>query len=836
MIPVEEAQLKLDDLKQAIAFEKRHQYIDLQGRKKPFSSFIGETLNKLAQWQLPDDSKETQQLALLIQKFQNYPFMDLGSRMNALERLEGFIQQLSDGINPKRRRTTTVQSDVPQKKHSELEEAYPQARTGVHDTPVQFLKGVGPRLAKLLAIVGVHTIEDLLYYFPRKHIDYHNRVKINELEEGQDVTIIGTIRSVGAYNAKSGKVSVLNLVVSDETGQASATWFYAKAHRAVLEHYKNQYSRGAEILLSGRVKHDRYKNIPAIEKPQVEILSYADQDTSAENPTGHSLHVGRIVPVYALTEGLNLRFLRRAIHQALTDYLDTIEDPLPESLRQEYDLLDLKKALRQIHFPDQPEDYDVARKRLVFDELFYVQTRLAMVRANYKKTVKGISFEKPDNGYSDRLIKQLPFQLTHAQNRVLQEIYQDLKSNEPMYRLLQGDVGSGKTVVALLTLLTAVENGYQGALMAPTEILAEQHYREFQKWLMPMGIQVGLFLGKSSAKQKRAMRQGLLNGQIKIAVGTHALIQNDVEFNNLGIIVVDEQHRFGVRQRTQLKDKGDHPEMLTMTATPIPRTLAMTVHGDLDVSLLDELPPGRTPILTSVLRSGQRKKAFQLIRHEVEKGHQAYVVFPLIEESESLSAKAATTEAEFLQADIFPDYKVGLLHGKMASDEKEAVMKAFSEGNVHILVSTTVVEVGVNVPNATVMVIENADRFGLSQLHQLRGRVGRDKYQSHCILISESKGEDTMKRLKILTESEDGFELAEKDLELRGPGEFLGTRQSGLPDFILADLIRDKSILEMARKAAFSMVEHPEHFNQYPKLKAMIFQKTDNTFNVLGSG
>ncbi len=822
MIPVEEAQLKLDDLKQAIRFEKRYQYIDLQGRKKPFSTFVSETLNKLAQWQLPDDSKETQQLALLIQKFKNYPYMDIGSRMNALDRLDELIVHFTSSFSGKKRKTSAKASS-----------SVVNTGTGIHDTQVQYLKGVGPKLAKLLERVGVHTIEDLLYYFPRKHIDYHNRVKIKDLVEGQDVTIIGTIRSVGAYNAKSGKVSILGLVISDETGRVSATWFYAKAHRAVLEHYKSQFSRGAEVMLSGRVKYDKYKNIQAIDKPQIEILSYEDDEQTSDN---QSLNAGRIVPVYPLTEGLNLRFLRRAIHQALDDYLTTLDDPLPEHLKQTYQLIELQDALKQIHFPDVPEDYEAARKRLVFDELFYVQTRLAMVRANYKKTVKGLSLETHENGYGEQFIEQLPFQLTNAQKRVIQEIHHDLKSNEPMYRLLQGDVGSGKTVVALLTLLTAVENGYQGALMAPTEILAEQHYRQFQKWLIPMGIQVGLFLGKSPAKQKREMRQGLLNGQIKIAVGTHALIQHDVEFNNLGVVVVDEQHRFGVRQRTLLKEKGDHPEMLTMTATPIPRTLAMTVHGDLDVSLLDELPPGRSPILTSVLRASQRKKAFQLIRLEVEKGHQAYVVFPLIEESESLSAKAATTESKFLQTEIFPDYKVGLLHGKMPSEEKEAVMSAFVQGHIHILVSTTVVEVGVDVPNATVMVIENADRFGLSQLHQLRGRVGRDKYQSHCILISESKGEDTMRRLRILTESEDGFELAEKDLEIRGPGEFLGTRQSGLPDFILADLIRDKRILEMAREAAFSIVEDSGNLDSYPKLKDMIFQKTEESFNVLGSG
>jgi ATP-dependent DNA helicase RecG len=411
-----------------------------------------------------------------------------------------------------------------------------------------------------------------------------------------------------------------------------------------------------------------------------------------------------------------------------------------------------------------------------------------------------------------------------------------MASPEPMYRMLQGDVGSGKTVVALLTLLAAVENGYQGALMAPTEILAEQHYRKCIEWLTPLGLKAGLFTGKSGARERRELRQGLLNGQIHIAVGTHALIQDDVEFANLGVVVVDEQHRFGVRQRTLLKSKGNHPEMLTMTATPIPRSLAMTLHGDLDVSLLDERPPGRTPIKTVLLTHAQVNRAYQLVRGEILNGRQAYVVFPLIEESETLSARAATSEAERLQQEVFPERSVGLLHGKMRPEEKDAVMSEFAAGRLDILVSTTVVEVGVDVPNATVMVIENADRFGLSQLHQLRGRVGRGTYASYCVLVSDSRTEATLERLGILTESEDGFYIAEKDLELRGPGEFLGTRQSGLPDFVLADLIEDRAILEQAKEAAAELTANPDSLREYPELFELVYQKTEETVSVLGAG
>lgn len=814
MLSIEEAQLKLKDLKQAVAIEKEHRYIDVQGRKKTFSRFVSETLGDLMQVSLG----ENPELASLRKKFGNYPFMDLGGRIQALEAMEAFLEK-SQGRGLMQRKTSTAPSS---------------SREGdIHDLEVQYLKGVGPRLASLLRQVGVESVEDLLYYFPRRYLDYNNRVKIADLSPGQEVTVIGTIKAVNAYNAKNKPVSIVSITVADETGMAQASWFYGKSNRALLESYKSRYVKGADVMLSGRVKVDSYKRMFTIDRPQVEILSYMDAASAGE---ADSLHAGRIVPIYPLTEGLNLRFLRKAIHQALQDHLPSILDPMPGDLRRRYGLMDLQDALRQIHFPDSMQQATAARERLVFDELFYVQLRLALMRQNYKRTVKGLSLDYRPGGYAEQFLGLLPFELTNAQKRVFSEISADLASREPMYRLLQGDVGSGKTVVAALTLLGAVENGYQGALMAPTEILAEQHYRKFVEWLTPLGLRAGLFVGKSGQKERRELRQALLNGQIHIAVGTHALIQEDVEFANLGVVVVDEQHRFGVRQRTLLKDKGNHPEMLTMTATPIPRTLAMTMHGDLDVSLLDELPPGRTPIKTVLLTHTQLSQAYQLMKVEIAKGRQAYVVFPLIEESETLSAKAATSEAERLQKEVFPDLRVGLLHGKMRPEEKDAVMSRFAAGDLDILVSTTVVEVGVDVPNATVMVIENADRFGLSQLHQLRGRVGRGRHQSYCVLVSDSRAEATMTRLGILTESEDGFYISEKDLEIRGPGEFLGTRQSGLPDFVLADLIEDKEILERAREAAFMVADHPEYLTNHPELHDMVYQKTDDTFSVLGSG
>ena len=813
MLSIEETQLKLKDLRQALQYEKEHRYIDVQGRKKTFSRFVYETLGELSLVPMSDGKM----LDGLRQRFQQYRFMDLSSRIGTLESLENLLSSLNQQASPAQQRKTTSKNN----------------KQSIHEMEVQYLKGVGPRLGQLLNQVGVKTVENLLYYFPRRYLDYNNRVKIAELTQGEEVTIIGTIRNVNAYNAKNRNISIVSLTIADETGQACVSWFLGKANRALLETYKSRYVKGSDVMVSGRVKWDNYKRLPAIDNAQIEVLSYQDASSAQESD---SLHVGRIVPIYALTEGLNLKFLRKAIHQALQDFLDNIADPLPEDLRKRYQLMDLQTALRQIHFPETRQLATQARERLVFDELFYVQLRLALMRQQYKQIVKGLSLTYKPQGYAERLKDLLPFQLTNAQERVLSEISADLASPEPMYRMLQGDVGSGKTVVAALTLLAAVENGYQGALMAPTEILAEQHYRKFIEWLTPLGLKVGLFVGKSGSRERRELRQNLLNGQIHIAIGTHALIQDDVEFANLGVVVVDEQHRFGVRQRTLLKSKGNHPEMLTMTATPIPRSLAMTLHGDLDVSILNERPPGRTPIKTILLTQPQIGQAYQLIRQEILKGRQAYIVFPLIEESETLSAKAASSEAERLQSEVFPELRIGLLHGKMRPEEKDEVMSRFAAGETQILVSTTVVEVGVDVPNATVMVIENADRFGLSQLHQLRGRVGRGQHQSYCVLVSDSRSEATMTRLGIMTESEDGFYISEKDLELRGPGEFLGTRQSGLPDFVLADLIEDRQILEQAREAAMRVASHPDYLSSHPELYDMVFQKTQDTFSVLGSG
>lgn len=541
--------------------------------------------------------------------------------------------------------------------------------------------------------------------------------------------------------------------------------------------------------------------------------------------------MGRIVPVYALCENLNVKTLRRAVSNALKDYGEQILNIIPEPIREEYILSDKLKALQAIHFPGSFQEAETARTTLVFEELFLLEIKMGLIKQEYAKNQNISPLQITKNGLVEKFLNTLPFKLTNAQKNAINEIFSDINSGKPMQRLLQGDVGSGKTVVACTMLLAAIENGYQAAIMAPTEILAAQHFNNFISLLSPLGINTALFTSSNTKKQKKLLETNLRNGQIDIAIGTHALIQSNIEFKNLGAIIIDEQHRFGVKQRNALKTKAIVPQMLTMSATPIPRTLALTVHGDLDLTVIDELPSGRKSVKTTLIKQSQRKKALDLIKLEAAKGHQSYIVFPLIDESESISAKAATTEAENLRQGEFKDLKVGLLHGKMKSEEKDEVMRAFKNKEYDVLVSTTVVEVGVDVPNATVIVIENAERFGLSQLHQLRGRVGRSSLQSYCVLVSSSSSQDTLMRLNIMTQTNDGFVIAEKDLEIRGPGEFLGLRQSGLPELNLTDLTKDIKILECARKSAFEFLQN-NSIDNFPQIRRNIQQNLSITKDI----
>ena len=774
----------LEQVKKAVEIEVKHKYININGKSKSFSSFICSVLRKEIKL-CPENPK----WKVLLEHFERYPMETVPSRKKSIERFVSVVK--------------AQYIDLP-KSEPVLMDKKP-----ISQLDVTYIKGVGPKIAYMFNKLGIYTASDLLYYFPRKHIDYSTRTRIRDLEEGMDTTIFGVIKSVEAYTTKN-NLGVIKVRIADNSGRINLNFFASKASKFVLERMKKQFPKGSGIMVSGTAKFNSYDGMMTLDKP-----TYSLMDDEAVAPT--NLNLARIVPIYPLSENLSIKTIRKAIHNVLESYESEIDTVLPDFIIKKYGLLEKKVALRQIHFPDNKEMLDKARFSLVFEEFFLIQLKLALLREENNKNLQSIPLEIKKNGLVMNFIESLPFKLTSAQQRAVNEILNDLNSTKPMQRLLQGDVGSGKTVVATIMLLAAIENGYQAAIMAPTEILAQQHYNNMFNWLNPLGIRVELFLGSNGKRQRRIAETNLRNGQVDIAIGTHALIQETIEFANLGAVVIDEQHRFGVKQRLALRKKSQNPQILTMTATPIPRTLAITLNGDLDLTIIDELPKGRKPILTTL--SSSRKQIADLIRREVSEGRQAYIVYPLIDESETLSAKAATQEKEKWETEVFPEFKIGLLHGKLKNSEKEEVMEKFKNKDFDILVSTTVVEVGVDVPNATVIVIENAERFGLSQLHQLRGRVGRSDLQSYCILSSNTKSQDTRARLDIMTQTNDGFVIAEKDLQIRGPGEFLGTRQSGLPDMIIADIVADSKILELARSEAINFAK-TYNIKDYPLLES----------------
>lgn len=671
---------------------------------------------------------------------------------------------------------------------------------------LQKMLGINSADAKKLAQLGLNTIADLLYYFPREHLLF-TRTRISEARTGEYVTIAGKIVNHVIFNSrKKPELTLQKWIIRDKTGRITCTQFYNhnyyRSQQWRTEQY-NLYNPGAIVLVTGKVKQDSYGL--TINNPTIKVVSLADAKASANS----------ITPIYRLTKGVTNELIRHCTKAAIAQ-TEVLLDPLPTKLRSRFELIDLATAIAHIHFPPNSDSLEKARRRLAFDEFFYLQLGLLQRRYSLQQQpgYPLIATRKLLNQFYQRL----PFTLTQAQQRVIDEILSDLERSTPMNRLVQGDVGAGKTVVAAIAMLAAIESGYQVALMAPTEVLAQQHFRKMSAWLEPLGIPVALLTGSTSTRERRCILQELESGKLSLLVGTHALIQNPVKFKHLGLAVIDEQHRFGVSQRIRLSQKGITPHLLTMTATPIPRTLALTLHGDLDISLLDELPPGRQPIETKLLTERTRNKAYRLIDREIELGRQVYIILPLVETSEKLDLKAAIEEHRNLSENIFPNCEVGLLHGRMSSGEKESAIARFRNQQTKILVSTTVIEVGVDVPNATVMLIEHAERFGLSQLHQLRGRVGRGTHKSYCLLFSDSKSEDAKTRLKVMETSQDGFFLAEMDLRLRGPGQVLGTKQAGLPEFALADLVKDQALLEQARKAAQLVMTKDPTLKRWPEL------------------
>jgi ATP-dependent DNA helicase RecG len=681
------------------------------------------------------------------------------------------------------------------------------------DSPITVIKGISTTVEKKLAKLNVRTVRDLLYFFPRRYVDYSQKKPISELIEGEEQTIIGTIWQ--ARVATLGNRQGTEAIIGDQTGNIRAVWFNQP-------YLAKRFRTNARIVVSGPVS--LFKGHKVFESPEWELLG--DKEL---------IHTGRLIPVYPLTQGLYPRQVRKWTKETVDGYVWQLSDFLPPAIKTRCQLLDLPTAVAQIHYPDDQTMAARARGRLSFDELLLLQLGVLAKKRDWQESQPGNAF-RIDQQLIDQFLQCLPFTLTGAQERVLLEIIEDIKKPKAMSRLLQGEVGSGKTVIATLALLIAAANGYQGALMAPTEVLAEQHYANICNHLSRVSSQeassgsdegtirrytgllsrpltVALLIGSLSGADKQSLHNKIKRGKVDVVIGTHALIQKEVEFKRLGLAVIDEQHRFGVLQRSALRQKGFNPHVLVMTATPIPRTMALTLYGDLDISVIDELPPGRQVVKTKCLEPQDREKAYTFLHRQVSNHRQAFIICPLIEESDMLEAKAATTEYERLSREVFPDLRLGLLHGQMPGPEKEEVMRHFRGGDLDILVSTSVVEVGIDVPGASVMMVEGAERFGLSQLHQFRGRVGRDKEQGYCLLIPEKLSPEARERLGLMERVHNGFALAEKDLELRGPGEFFGTHQSGLPNLKLAKLT-DLHNLELARREAITLFQEDPDLNK----------------------
>ena len=776
------------------------------------TAIIGGLAKMLDYWEGEARADEIQEdvIQAVVQRLRSYDGLSPQSRAVALKGLWKRIgdtypdtQQKSKQKPPHQQTQAQPESKPKQKPHPPAQprsEAVAGAKTSATpaalDAKLTVLQGVGPRNAESLAKLGMTTLGDMLYYFPRRYDDYSQLKPIKDLFYGEQVTVIGTIRSVHSRPIRRGKASIVEVVISDGTGGLRLSYF----NQPWLA---NRFKQGDAISVSGKI--DQYLGRLVMNSPDWEPIEV------------ESLHTNRIVPVYSLTGRITQKWLRNLMNQVVTYWAPAVVDALPESVRNSANMMPLGEALLQIHFPDTQDKLEAARVRLAFDEIFYLQMGVLDQKREWE-SVDARRFSTSDE-WLDSRISSLPFTLTHAQQNAINDIRSDLNSGKPMNRLLQGDVGSGKTVVAALAAAMITSNGAQTAIMAPTSILAEQHYQNFANLLKDVlkPEEIRLLVGDTPEAEKEEIRNGLANNSIKIVIGTHAVLEGPVQFSELQLAVIDEQHRFGVEQRAELRGKGTNPHLLVMTATPIPRSLALTLYGDLDLSIMDEMPAGRQPINTFVLRPQERERAFTLLRGQLQDGKQAFIIYPLIEESEKIDARAAVDDYETLSKEVFPNQKLGLLHGKMHPAEKDETMLKFRDKEYDILVSTTVVEVGVDVPNATVMLIEGADRFGLAQLHQLRGRVGRGSDQSYCLLIPTHEDKTENERLQAMAESSDGFFLAEKDLEIRGPGEFLGTRQSGYASSLRMASLTDVKLIEKARLQAQTVFEgdpdlsQPEH-------------------------
>ncbi len=801
-------------IQKALTIEADNGFRDLQGRTESFSSFFVREIISFRSSLLSEDVYK--KLKVLSNAFKDYSIKDTSIKrrlvIDARQYFDRLRKDYSYSVTTSTPRLRLSKLDADEKSNIRHSSRFISIDSSLSD-----ISGIGIKMLQTLASLELYTIKDLLLYYPRDYVDYSALKRIGLLEEGQTATVVATIRRTSSYTSpRNNNLSILELQLEDNTGRIKITKFFIGkrfSNRSFLKKQQSIYAKGTVVAVSGLVKSNKFGK--AFVDPLIEILENKYSLVKSKS-------IGRLLPIYHLTEGISAEKLRSYMRSVLYLARD-FRDPLPVEILNSLELLKKPDAIKEIHQPSNSESLADARRRLVFDEFFFLQLGLLKRRFELEKcNAPLLSIQKENDGLVGHFLTLLPFSLTNSQKEVLKQIQSDLSLSKPMSRLVQGDVGSGKTVVAIAALLNAVESGWQGALMAPTEVLAQQHYLMLCQWLPQLHVSVELLTGSTPLKDRKRILDDLLAGSLKIIVGTHALLEDKILFSRLGLVVVDEQHRFGVNQRNLLLNKGLNPHLLTMTATPIPRTLALSIHGDLNVSQINELPPGRTPIKTLLLQDSEREVAYNVIREEIELGHQAYVVLPLVEVSEKLELRSAIDVFNDLSMNLFKDYSVALLHGRMHSNDKKSIIKRFANKEIQVLVSTTVIEVGVDVSEATVMVIDHADRFGLAQLHQLRGRVGRGSNSSKCILIDTVNTSTSKNRLEVLVNSTDGFEISEIDLRLRGPGQVLGTRQSGLPDFALANLIEDENILESARVEALKLLKKDPDLNHNIFLQKML--------------
>ncbi len=793
-------------LQRSLTLETEFGFRNILGKEKYFNEFLNESFSKINHLGLNNEFNLS--LKAFSEKYNLYNKLDINERKRLVIDTRKFLLKLSKSLDFNKDNSLLASNYDLQNNKLSLK------------SDVSEIIGIGKVNKEILNKLGIFDIKDLINYFPRTYLDYSNKEKIINLKPDNLYTCTAYIKRFYMYKSKkNNKLSVMNLVVYDNTSSIKITKFFlGKRFRSFsfFSSLKEKYKLGIKIAISGKVKLTEYGR--SFVDPQIEILNN-DENINFK---------GKILPIYSLTDSLtNISFIK--ILKKVLYCTKNFPDILNNKQLKYLSLLSLSESLVNIHLPVSQEYLQLSKKRLVFDELLLLQLNFLLKRRDRnKKIVK--SNNSSIKLLLDSFLEKLPFKLTDSQNKVLEEIKLDLNGINPMSRLLQGDVGSGKTIIAISSLLIMIEKGYQCAFMVPTEVLAEQHYKSLIKLTNSLFISVELLTGNTSEKKRKQIGRDLENGQINVLVGTHALFEEKVIFNALGLVIIDEQHRFGVSQRNRLLKKGENAHLLSMTATPIPRTLALSIYGDLDVSQITELPPGRLPVATKIVSENNLSELFKIVEKEIESGKQAYVILPLIEESEKLNLNSAINIYEKLSEDVFKQFNVGLLHGKLNPNDKNKVLSLFSENKINILVSTTVIEVGIDVPNASIMVIYNSERFGLSQLHQLRGRVGRDSYQSFCYLITSENNAQTNKRLRVLQESNDGFYVAEKDLELRGPGQILGYKQSGLPDFVLENLPQNKVLIDKARNEAISILKVDPTLENNQYLKKLIFGKSDNKF------